>query len=177
MEIDVWITTQKGVVLYHKRAADHGKFTLRTPLVSKEHHDDVLDDDYDYDDPYEEDTYKICIEHQQPPSRAHPVGTRRMVSFVLHQAFNGLKEKGDSAAAASDTDRLQATMREMHTTLSGMIGDLSQLQRRERKLTSRMQKTTSTITYLAILSLLVTVATSAMQYRYYQGYFKQKKLC
>lgn len=176
MEIDVWITTQKGAVLYHKRAADHGKFTFRTPAISKDHDDDVLDD-YDYDEPYEEDTYKICIEHQQPPSRAHPMGTRRMISFVLHQAFNGLKEKGENVAAASDTDRLQASMRQIHTTLSGMIGDLSQLQRRERTLTTRMQKTTSTITYLAILSVVVTVATSALQFKYYRGYFKQKKLC
>lgn len=181
MEIDVWVTTQKGTVLYHRRAADHGKFSFTTPAIAKDHHDDVLEDDeqysYDDEDPYEEDTFRICIEHQQVPSRAHPAGTRRLVSFVLHQAFNGLKEPAQGAASAEDTDHLQLTMREMHTTLSGMIGDLTQLQRRERNLTARMQRTSWRVTAMAVWSVLMMILTSAVQFKYYQGYFKRKKLC
>lgn len=178
MDIDVWITTVQGKVLYHRRSSEHGKFSFDTPALSKEHEHDMLDDDdYDYTDTNEEDTYKICIEHQQSPSRSHPPGTKRLVSFHLNQAFNGAKNRYGDAAGAKDTDKLQATMRDMHTTLSGMIGDLSQLQKRERTLTNRMQRTTSRITWLAVFSLFVTLATSALQFRYYKGYFKQKKLC
>lgn len=177
MEIDVWITTMDGNVLYHKRAADHGKFTFRTPSVSKQH-DDVEEDEYDYgQDDDEEDTFKICIEHQQHPSRAHPTGTHRLVSFKLHQSFNGGTSSLEDAATASDTDKLEASMRDIHTALSGMIGDLSQLQRRERVLTARMQRTTTRITSLAIFAVIVTMVTSAFQFKYYKGYFKQKKLC
>lgn len=181
MDIDVWITTISGKVLYHRRSSEHGKFSFNTPTVSKEHHDESLDDyedDYDYaEDSHEEDTYKICIEHQQSPSRAHPPGTKRLISFRLNQAFNGARDKLGEAAGKSDTDKLQVTMRDMHATLSAMIGDLSQLQKRERTLTHRMQRTTGRVTGLAMFSLVVTLATSALQFRYYKGYFKQKKLC
>lgn len=177
MEIDVWVTTMDGKVLYHRRAADHGKFTFKTPSIAK-HHEDMDDEDYDYEDEGdEEDTFKICIEHQQHPSRAHPPGTHRLVSFKLHQSFKGGTISMDSAATASDTDKLQESMRQIHTALSGMIGDLSQLQRREKTLTARMQRTTSRVTSLAILAVIVTMATAAFQFKYYQGYFKQKKLC
>lgn len=177
MEIDVWITTSRGHVLYHKRASDHGKFSFSTPSLSKTHDDDVLDEEYDYEDPYEEDTFKICIEHQQQASRAHPGGTRRLVYFVLHQAFNGLRDNGEGSAKVEDTDRLQVKMREMHATLSGIVGDLNQLQRRERNLMKRVKGMGSTVTGLAVFGVTVTLMTSAAQYRYYHGYFKAKKLC
>lgn len=180
MDIDVWITTMQGKVLYHRRSPEHGKFSFDTPGVPKDRDHDMLDDDdYGYADAHEEDTYKICIEHQQSPSRSHPPDTKRLISFHLNQAFNGANagERLADAAGAKDTDKLQATMRDMHTTLSGMIGDLSQLQKRERTLTNRMQRTTSRITWLSIFSLFITLATSALQFRYYKGYFKQKKLC
>lgn len=181
MDIDVWITTMKGKVLYHRRSSEHGKFSFNTPAIAKEHHDETLDDyedEYDYaEESHEEDTFKICIEHQQAPSRAHPAGTRRMISFKLNQAFNGVHDRLNEAAGKGDTDKLQETMREMHTTLSGMIGDLSQLQRRERTLTRRMQRSAGRVTWLAAFSLVVTLATSFAQFRYYKGYFKQKKLC
>lgn len=180
MDIDVWITTMQGKVLYHKRASEHGKFSFQTPIVH-DHHDgiDDIDDDYDYGDEEdiddEEDTYKICIEHQH--KGAHSPGARRSVFFILHETFGNMPDNTERIARATDTDRLQTTMRSMHTTLSGMIGDLSQLQRREHELTNRMKRTSSRVTTLAVISLVVTLATSAVQYKYYKGYFKQKKLC
>lgn len=176
MEIDVWITTMSGTVLYHRRAAEHGKFSFRTPALSRKYHADMMDDEdeYDYEEARaEEDTFKVCVEHQQVASRAHAAGTRRMVSFKLDEA----RARDGVAAEKGDTDALQATMKDMHASLSGMVGDLNQLQRREKGLTKRMQRTTGRVTALAVFSLVVMVATSAMQYRYYVGYFKQKKLC
>lgn len=180
MDIDVWITTMSGAVLYHKRSREHGKFSFRTSGASRRHDDEMLDDEDEYDyqeESTEEDTYKICLEHQQAPSRAHATGTKRMISFRLNEAYDGVAGKEGDAAEKGDTDRLQATMRDMHSSLSGMIGDLNQLQRREKGLTNRMKKMAKRVTALAVFSLVVTLATSAMQFRYYQGYFKQKKLC
>lgn len=174
MEIDVWITTLQGKVLYQKRASDHGKFSFRTPPIHRDHKPSA---DYEYDDEEEEDTYRVCIEHQQPAGRAHPSGTRRAVEFKLDQAFPGVRGSTGNAAKASDADRLLDTLRAMHTSLSGMIGELTRLQQRERTLTANMEHTTSRVLWLAIFSLLVTVVTCAAQYKYYEGYFKQKKLC
>lgn len=177
MTIDVWITTSEGRVLYHKRAPDHGKFTFMTPGTNVGGHAPDPDmDDEDYDDDEDEDTYKICLEHQQIASRGHVAGTRRLVYFNLDHAFSEM-DRNEKPASGSSADKLQATMRNMHTTLSGIVGDLSQLQKRERSLLSRTQKTSSRITMFAVISLFVTLGTSAFQYKYYKGYFKQKKLC
>ncbi|CAN8075195.1 unnamed protein product [Agarophyton chilense] len=174
MDIDVWVTNLQGKVLYHKKAPDHGKFSFDTPKIQRQHRPA---DEYEYEDE-EEDTFRICIEHQQKAGRVHPAGTKRAIEFNLDQAFAGASTEGvDRAAKASDTDRLQKSLRRMHTSLSGMIGDMTRLQRRERMLTQKMEETTSHVMVLAILSLFVTVATCAAQYKYYEGYFKQKKLC
>ncbi|KAI0562501.1 hypothetical protein FGB62_59g13 [Gracilaria domingensis] len=174
MEIDVWVTTLQGKVLYHKRAPDHGKFSFDTPAIERQH---KPADEYEYDDE-EEDTYRICIEHQQKAGRVHPAGAKRAIEFNLDQAFAGSSTDGvERAAKATDTDRLQKSLRRMHTSLSGMIGDITRLQRRERMLIQRMEGTTGRVMMLAILSLFVTIATCAAQYKYYEGYFKQKKLC
>lgn len=173
MDIDLWITTVKGSVLYHKRSSNHGKFTFQTPGTNAH-------ENYDYDDDNDEDdTFRICIEHQQPASAAHPRGTKRSVSFRLNHtppSWAGHQRSG-KAALAADTDRLQTTMRTMHSSLAGMIGDLSQLERREKLLTKGVENTTRRVTYLAIFSLVVTVMTSALQFTYFKGYFKQKKIC
>lgn len=173
MPIDVWVTTLQGRVLYNKRAEDHGKFSFITPKVEREHRPA---DDYEYEEE-EEETYRICIEHQQKAGRVHPAGTRRAIEFNLDQAFGGVSEDVERAAKATDTDRLQKSLRQMHTSLSGMIGDLTRLQRRERNLTARMEHTTGHVLVLAIFSLTVTIGICAAQYKYYEGYFKQKKLC
>lgn len=178
MEIDVWVTTVGGTVLYHRRAAEHGKFSFRTPALSRKYHADMMDDEdeYDYEEARaEEDTFKVCVEHQQVGSRAHAAGTRRMVSLKLNEAHG---PDGDDAAEKGDTDRLEATMKDMQASLRDMKLDLDHLQWREEKwLIEGMQRTTGRVTALAVFSLAVMVATSAMQYRYYLGYFKQKKLC
>ena len=170
MDIDIFITTNDGKVLYHKRAPQHGKFSFWTPKYLPEEFD--ADDDLEED---EEETFRVCLEHQQHASQAHATGTRRSIQFILHQSYKG--ESVAKAASMSDMDRLQNTMRQMHTTLSGMIGDLTQLQRRERLLTEKMEKTNSRVVALAIFGIIVAVGTSLVQFKYYQGYFKQKKLC
>lgn len=175
MEVDLWITTVQGKVLFNRRSTTHGKFSFRTPRIEG-HQEDP--DDYDYLDEPEEDTFKICIEHQQSAGQAHPRGTNRAIYFHVNEAFSQEPHSLENKMAkASDTDRLQSTMRTMHTTLSGMIGDLSQLQRRERLLTAKMEMTTSLVTRLAIFSFIVAIGTSALQFHYYKRYFKQKKLC
>lgn len=176
MDIDVWVTTLKGKVLYHKRAAEHGKFTFETPALPRDRQES---DDYDYggEDSEEEDTYRVCLEHQQNPSRSHPTGTKRAIMFKLNQSFNGGTQRSETAAKTSDTDRLQESMQSMHRTLSGMIGDLSKLQMRDKALTARLVKTGRRVSGMAIFSLIVTLGISALQFRYYRGYFKQKKLC
>lgn len=175
MEVDVWITTFSGQVLYHKRATSHGKFSFTTPAVRKTGASGVNEDEDDEYASEEEDTYRVCLEHQQPASRSHPAGTRRLVSFHLDHAFNALY-RGDRHAQVEDVDQLDRTMRQIHTSLLGMIGDLSRLEKRERDLMARIQSTTGRVTKFSIVALAILFGTSALQYKYYSTYFKQKKL-
>lgn len=177
MRIDVWITTVEGRVLYHKYADDHGKFTFDTPKLPNHRENEWADD---YEDSYipEDDTYKVCIEHQQVAGRVHEPGTKRAVSIHFNEAMGMQSERQVSRAATSQsTDQLQSSMREIHNTLSAMIGDLAMLESRERFLTKRISGTIRQVTILAVVSLFVICLTSLLQFRYYKGYFQQKKLC
>lgn len=178
MDIDVWMSTLQGIVLYHKRAPAHGKLSFDTPHSSHAQH---RQEDEEEDD---EDTFQLCIEHQQAPSAIHEHGTSRVIIVRLHHlgvhgnllGSHGDKGKG-GAASIGDTDRLLLSMEGMHSELSGMVGDISKLEQNERGLTSHVKETASRVGSLAALSLAVTVVTAGLQFKYYKTYFKHKKVC
>lgn len=177
MDIDVWITTLQGKVLYHRCAPSHGKLSFLTPLAEHTgpHYDDY--DDLELNDfRQDEDTFRICIEHQQNPSMAHVAGASRVITLRMKDVDTTVI-RHNRAASASDTDRLQRSMRSMHNQLAAMVGDLTQLEHRERTLTKCVAQTAWRVSCLAALSLLVIFATSALQMSYYKTYLRHKKVC
>lgn len=173
MSIDVWVTTLQGVVIYHRCAHAHGKLTFRTPeSVAGSHEEEGSLQDMRED----EDTFKVCIEHQQQPSTAHEAHTERSITVGFQEADRSFWKR-ERPALASDTDRLLRSMRTIHTSLVGMIGDLSQLEQRERSLTKGIMNTGWRVSVLAAISFMTVVLISFLQFRYYRDFFKQKKLC
>lgn len=173
MNIDVWVTTLQGKVLYHRCAPSHGKLSFQTPHSERTHEEDIYLHEF-HDD---EDTFQICIEHQQNPSAVQTSPDASRVITLRLNDIQSLAVRHSRAATASDADRLLRSMRSMHTQLSGMIGDLTDLEQRERNTVSDVVRTTWYVTFLAIASLLVIGATSALQICYYKLYFKHKKVC
>lgn len=186
MDIDVWVTNIQGIVLYHKCAPSHGVFTFHTPPSLNQHHhqydhhhDDDPDDGFDLREfPHDEDTFQICIEHQQPPSGVSEAGTQRIVSLRIgNDATDVALADNNKAASVSDADRLLQHMQSMHGVLVAMVSDLSVLEEKERRLMGNVQHTASRISTLAAMSLSVIAVISVLQMRFYSDYFKDKKLC
>lgn len=174
MDIDVWVTTLQGVVLYHRCAPSHGKLSFQTPVSDGARVPDEGTGYGDYAD--DEDTFRLCVEHQQVPSTAHDGRTRRVVALRLRDVDAALWKR-ERVASNSDTDKLLRAMRVMHTSLAGMIGDLTALEMREKGLTASVVGTASRVTAMAFVSFVVIVAISVAQVRYYRDFFKAKKLC
>jgi hypothetical protein len=176
MEIDLWITTLSGLVIYHNRAADHGKFSFITARVEKMQYSGVDDEEEDGFD-FQDETYRICLEHQYRSDAVQPDGAKRSIYFNLHNSFLEIDSEAHNLARSGKTDTLQNNMRNVHDALSNIIGDLSHLQQRERVLVKRLNVTSSRVTYLACLSILIAMITSIMQLQFFKSYFKQRKLC
>jgi emp24/gp25L/p24 family/GOLD len=177
MEIDVWITTMKGRVLWHKRAPDHGKFVFTTGSVTKTQHSGIDSDDEDeVDYGWTDETYRICLEHQRPSGSVHPPGSSRIIAFHLTEEATGAA-KGSQPVTGEAVNTLQLRMRTMHETLSLLITDLTMLQQRERKLVKRVSSTNQHIAILSGFAIAVSLLTALLQYHYYKKYFTQKKLC
>lgn len=176
MPIDLWITTLLGVVLYHKCAPSHGKFTFTTPESNHKLRavDEQDHDFYDYTD--DEDTYRICIEHQQTHSKVYMSGTHRIINFHLENIENAVVPS-INAATDHDTNRLIDKLKFSHISLHHMIDDLVQLQRRDRLLAVRVQHIGYRLSFLAIASLVLSALTSLLQLNYYRMFFKKNKLC
>lgn len=178
MDIDVWVTTLAGAVLWHRRAPDHGKFAFTTGAATKTQHsgiDGEEDDDEDYG--WVDETYRICVEHQLPPGRVVAGGAARTIALGLMESSLAGGDPGTLPAKDEAANRLQTRMRTMHETLSLVIGDLTKLQNRERKLVKRVKRTNVRIGYLSAIAVIVSVVTAVVQYQYYKQYFTQKKLC
>lgn len=177
MEIDVWVTTLKGAVLWHRRAPDHGKFAFTTPPATRTEHSGIDSDEED-DEEYGwmDETYRVCVEHQAPAGMVHAPDSSRMVYLSVSETRAGDSESG-SHAKSDAANNLQMKMRVMHESLSLLIGDLTKLQQRERKLVKRVGTTNGRLAWLCGTAVLVSAITSAIQYQYYKTYFTQKKLC
>ncbi len=163
MDIDVWVTTLKGRVLYHRHGTEKGMISFMTP---KSEHLDLDDDDEE-----DNDTFRVCLEHQLRPSETLTQGAKRLVSYRLDKAQHKLRGF-QSHATLRHAHTLTERLREIHTALSNMMGDLSFLEQRERRLLERNRLTLSRISFLASLSLIVMVATSCIQLTYYRQFFQ-----
>lgn len=175
MDIDVWVTTTQGRVLYHKRAPSHGAFSFETVAPQKTQHSGIDDGDeetYGWVD----ETYRFCIEHQRAEGAVHGGDVKRFVSFKINEASHGMRMRTTHANDQA-TDKLTTTMVDMHKTLSALVDDLAVLQQRERILVKRTSKTTGRVSVFSAVSVMVAVFTSAVQYKYFKTYFQSKKLC
>lgn len=176
MELDVWVTTLTGSVLYHRHGTHEGIVSFTTPRAHAAHD---MDDDAaaDASGPHQKDTFRVCVEHQLRPSDAVARGARRLVSYRMDGAFVPRLPVGGRRATAKGAGVLVERMREMHASLAGMVGDLDRLEQREFRLLERNERTSRRLATLAGVSLVAIVATSVVQYNYYRAYFKEKKIC
>lgn len=173
----MWVTTLTGQVLYHRRGTPEGMVSFTTPRAPGP---SDMDDDIGVGEgagPPQKDTYRVCVEHQLRASDAVTQGARRLVSYRLNDAriprLPGSGPRATSKHAGVLVNRLQ----EMHESLTGMVGDLDELERREFRLLERNYRMSTRLAILAAVSLIALVATSVIQCNYYRVYFKAKKIC
>lgn len=177
MDIDVWVTTTEGRVLYHKRAPSHGSFSFETTTPKKTQHSGIdSEDDDDHMYGWVDETYRFCIEHQRTHGAVIDGDVSRLVSFEIKGSSQNMRMATNHAKVEA-TDKLTSKMVDMHHTLNGLLDDLAVLQQRERALVRRVGHTTGRVSAFSALSVCVALVTSALQYKYFKTYFQNKKLC
>jgi emp24/gp25L/p24 family/GOLD len=181
MELDVWVTTLDGTVLYHKRSPSHGKFIFQTPVVQPRQYSGI---DEDADDTMmgmedDEETIRICVEHQQHPhEHAAGDGSRRLVSLAMdHTTPPGGVHRDAQLAQEGNAAQLQDGLSRVQDTLASLVSDITMLQQRERILVKHLHATNKRVATYAIISILVAALVSFVQLQYFKIYFKQKKIC
>lgn len=169
-EIDVKISTLAGQVLYQHRGHDHGKFTFSTPMHRENY---AYIEEEEYYDPEDYDTYSLCIEHVRLGGGAEDI-QGRLVSFTWKA--EDLELSRGSRVKKDTTDTLQLAMNDMRATLKDLSSQLSTLQQRERSLVKKSEKANSVVIFYAACAIFVAFGVSAFQMKYFQRYFKSKKI-
>lgn len=158
-------------------ASDHisSKFAFRTPA----HHPadgPHPDDDYLYDDYLDDATFDACLVLSFEQRGTYREGAKRAVEFWIRADGRGAIPVNQPRAKEGAMGKVNAALEDMQTSLTRIVADLSALQQRERRLVRRTTVTASRLVIFAVLSLLVIVATSTLQFLHFRTYFKSKKL-
>jgi hypothetical protein len=178
MELDVWVTTMNDAVLYHKRSPSHGKFYFDTPAIHSRQYSGIEEEDDAIGMGYDEETIRICIEHQKDPGAYGTEGARRLVSLRIdHPTPLGNMHNSQKFAQGDHTTQLQDGLGRIQETLSGLVSDLTVLQQRERTLVKRLHSTNTRVVTCAVISIFFAGLTSFLQLRHFRTYFKRKRLC
>lgn len=172
-----------GVTFFEKHSAVIGSFGVNTPGTPGT---PASEEEWDAEDMEDEDEgnitreYKACVVLTFDEKPAGGVVARRAVRIRLWQAGRaeaGKESAGGGGESGEVVEWLNAGMKEMLAEMQGMVTDLNRLQRRERKLVKRMNNNEIVLMRVALISIAVIIATSAMQYAHYKAYFTSKKLC
>jgi emp24/gp25L/p24 family/GOLD len=178
MELDVWVTTMNDAVLYHKRSPSHGKFYFDTPAIHSRQYSGIEEDDDTIGMGYDEETIRICIEHQRDPGAYSTEGARRLVSLRIdHPTPPGNMHASQKFALGDHTTQLQDGLGRIQEALSGLVSDLTLLQQRERVLVKRVHSTNTRVLTCVVISIFFAGLTAFLQLRHFKTYFKQKRLC
>ncbi|KAK1861622.1 hypothetical protein I4F81_004204 [Pyropia yezoensis] len=179
MELDVWVITKNGRVLFHRRKTHHGKFSFTTPEHPDVDHSRPRNDEDTEEEMYgvEEDNYQVCIEHQDHPDAVHEAGTKRLVSFKLdHSAAYDPSGGHTVAAKAKDVDGVVRALEDMHHTLLSMKNQLDTLHYREKRLAKANEGTNERVAWYSSVGFVVLLLTGAYQSFYMKRYLTSKKI-
>lgn len=169
------VKSTSGVHVHSSDTADAApaKFAFVTPDYYTGRAPDV-EDDYDYE-PYELDaSYAVCLTLSFDDHRHVDRGKRPITFWIRPDRHKGLVPEPKAKEGSLGT--ISVALQDMQESLRGMVNDLAALQQRERRLVLRTEATGSRLVLLAILSLVVIVATAALQFFHFKSYFKSKKL-
>lgn len=169
LHIRVIATGKEGAPpVYEGRLRSASKFSFRTPPHSHQHHDY---DDYDDEDDEED----IAAPHAAFSACLTLSRGSGAVSFNIRSARSNA-DPADVAASDKGVKGVSLAMRQMHQTLSQLTSDLARLEQREHKLLDRNARVGSRVVTLALFSIVVLLASTAVQLTYFKSFFKQKKL-
>jgi len=176
MSIDLTIRDEKKHTVWSKTAVDHGKFNFVTS-DHVDHHPD--DDDYDYDDYSDAETwgthkYEFCFVARSPANPQDSHHLRRRVSLKL---LSGESARDYTELAKEEhLSRLELTLRQMGDELQELLTELDVVKNREAQLRDLNERTHSTVVSYSIASCGFMIAVGMYQAYYLRNFFRKKKL-
>ena len=141
-------------------------------------HPEDYEDYDDYYDDYEEEydvSLEICL-MLSFDTHLHNAEGKRGVSFWIRPEKETVDLQSDGKATINTVFGMARTLIEMHNSLQSIAQELSTLRQRERRLVNRHESNARYIYILAVLSVIVMIGTSALQFMHFKKYFQTKKL-
>lgn len=154
-------------------SSDDAKFAFRTP----DHYTGAApepDEDYRYEEYDLDSTYTACLVLAFDEAR-HAAGVKRAVEFWIRPEKSA-RFATEPRAKEGTMVSVNSALGDMQDILRGIVVDLAALQQRERRLVKRTEMTSDRLLLFAVLSLVVLMGTSVMQFMHFKTYFKSKKL-
>lgn len=181
LSIDVRTANGKHVYESSSRDSKHHHFSFTSPAVDKNQEHRHPEDYEDYEDYYDDydDEYDVVLEiclMLTFDSHVHNAEGKRGVSFWIRAEKESVDLRAEGKATVNTVFGMARTLIEMHNSLQSIAQELSTLRQRERRLVHRHESNAKHIYLLAVLSVIVMIGTSALQFMHFKKYFQTKKL-
>lgn len=152
----------------------NGKFAFTTPdyFDTNQPH---IDDDYGYEDEEMTAKFEACLVlnfHEMH----HIENGRRSVEFWIRPDSGKRHPMKERKASETSIETMNNALEDMQYTLTSIVDDLAALQQRERRLVNATNLTSSRLLQFAVVSIVVLLITSTLQFVHFKTYFKTKKL-
>lgn len=153
MEIEVRVTSPKGVVLYRKQNADKGKYAFTTA---------------------ESGDYQMCFVNTLSPGMAYSQGLKRRIQLDVK---TGVDAKDYSEIAKVEHLKpIELELRKMEDTVSTIHAEMLYMRAREEAMRNTNESTNARVVWYSVLGLITSIVLGVFQVYYLKRYFHSKKL-
>lgn len=161
LEIDVFITNERGVVVAHKSALTAHKFTIDGSPSNAQ------------GGPRWE-TYRICLLHQPHPHQVAIEGLT-LISFKIRAGGAGVEEKGLQILESKHVDFVKDKIRLVEEDLNLVLGRMDDIRVQEEALFRHNRATATQLVSLSSVTSIVIVLIGFLQFDAVKSALRKRK--
>ena len=160
MDLDLFVTDPRGVVFYNKQNLQSQQYSFRTGHYPQ----------------HTTQTFKFCVVHQIHHQASRASRVKRQVSFTIETKRQKGATRSSQVATGKQLETASERFSDIEVELDILLGDLDEMREHEQVISEIGTRTTKTILFYSLLSIVVTLLTGFLNHYYLRFFFKQKKL-
>lgn len=172
MDIDLFVTDDRGVVVLHQSGLSHHKTTLDSPqkqlLLHRQHFQDEAQGPAVSTPGFH--TYRFCVMHQALPGQVGAQEKRR-ITFAIRSA----NENAWKLARGEHTNNMHSHIQKLEDEVSDLMGKMDALREKERLLTMTNETTSRFLTRVSMLTSLFVMIVGMLQLELTEGVLRERK--